>query len=175
MADAIELEAGPPAVDQEGNLTIWWVPTIADPLAPKLTEIGGTGAGRITYSFTEDGYNLTVPQERKDDNRLTSPQRRQALGRTTPTLDDLKYVDSTDTKSAAALLAPTGTNTSKSGYLVERRGTSQKSLAAVGDKVRVIQVTVGVQAPGPTTGEGKFTLTQGVAVEAIYGPVSVVA
>lgn len=173
MADAVEVVGGPPAVDQRGNLTIWWVPTIVDVSAPKLTEIGaGT---RLTYSFIAGGWALTLPQEKLDDERLTSPQRKQALGKVSPELADLGYVDSTDVKSAAVVLAPTAPATSKSGYFIERRNVPQTSLAIVGDKVRVIACTVGAQAPGPTDGAGKFTLTQPVAIESVTGPVAVVA
>lgn len=170
MADAVEVVGGPPAVDQSGNLTVWWVPTIADVNAPKLTEVGaGT---RITYSFTPGGWALTMPQEKLDDDRLTSPQRKQALGKISPELADLAYVDSTDPKSAAAVLAPTAPAISKAGYFVERRNVPQTTLATLGDKVRVIKGTVGAQAPGPTDGTGKFTLTQPVAVESVTGPVA---
>ena len=173
MADAVEVVGGPPAVDQSGNLTVWWVPAIADVNAPKLTEVAaGT---RITYSFLSDGWNVQMPQEKLDDARLTSPQKRQSLGMVSPALDDLKYSDSTDTGSAAVVLAPASGETSKSGYFVERRNVAQTELGAVGDMVRVIDCAVGVQVPGPTQGAGKFTLQQAVAVNKIVGPVALVA
>lgn len=171
MADVAELFGGPPAVDQSGHLTVWAVKTITDIGAPKLTEIGGTGATRITYSFTTSGWALSGTQERLTDERLTSPTTKESLGRSTPTLGDLAYVDSTDPKSAAVVLADGGT-----WYFVERRNVAQTELAKVGDKVRVLRVTLGPQMPGPTDGTGKFTLTQAAAIDAITPmPVAVVA
>lgn len=173
MADAVEVQNGPPAVDQTGNLTIWWVPTILDVTKPKLTEI--SAGTRITYSFLPDGWNVTMPQEKLDDDRLTVPQKRQSLGKVTPTLDTLKYVDSTDPKSAAVVLAPAAGAVSKAGYFVERRGVPQTTLGAVADMVRVIDCSVGTQGTGPTQGDGKFSLTQEAVVNSITGPVAVVA
>lgn len=170
MADVAEAFGGPPAVDQTGNLTIWWVPTIANPNAPTLVELGHASAFRLTYSFTPNGWALTIPQEKLEDDRLSSPQKRQSLGKTTPALADLSYVDSTAAGSAAVVLAAGGP-----GHFVERRNVPQETLAAAAQKVRVIKCTLGKQVPGPTDGTGKFTLTQAVAVESVSDLVSVVA
>jgi hypothetical protein len=171
MPDVAELFGGPPAVDQSGNLTIWAVKAIADPSAPKLTELSAAGATRITYSFTTSGWTLGGTQERLTDERLTSPTTKESLGRTTPTLGDLAYVDSEAAGSAAVVLADGG-----DWYFVERRGVAQTVVATVGQKVRVIHVTLGPQIAGPTDGTGKFTLTQAAAIESVSAkPVALVA
>ncbi|MCU1441137.1 MAG: hypothetical protein JWP85_2134 [Rhodoglobus sp.] len=170
MADVAESFGGPPAVDQSGNLTIWWVPTIVNPNAPTVAEIGHATAFRLTYSFTPGGWALTIPQEKLPDLRLTSPQDRQSLGKTTPSLADLGYVDSVAAGSAAVVLASGG-----AGHFVERRNLSQDTLIAAAQKVRVIKCTLGVQVPGPTDGSGKFTLLQAAAVESVSALVAVAA
>jgi len=163
MADAPELFGGPPAVDQSGNLTIWWVPGgVADKTKPKLTELAT--ATRLTYSFTSDGWSFDATTEKLKDDRLTSPQSRESLGRTTPTFSDLKYVDSKDPKSAAVILKAGGR-----GDFIERRNIAQTALGTIGDPVRVLSVNLGDQLPGPTAGDGKFNLKQSVAVEGIIG------
>ena len=54
----------PPAMDIDGNLVIWWVPTIADLAAVKAaTEIGGAGSFRLTHSFTPGGFNFGGSQQ----------------------------------------------------------------------------------------------------------------
>lgn len=164
MADAVETAGGPPAVDQSGNLTIWYVPTIANPATGvTLAEIGAATAFRLTYSFTPDGWQLTMPQEKLEDERLTNPQRKQALGKVNPELADLKYVDSEAAGSAAVVL-----NGKTGGYFVERRNVAQTVLATAAQKVRIVQVGLGVQSPGPTDGTGKFTLTQAAAVQNVW-------
>lgn len=169
MADVAETSPVS-AVDQSGNTTIWWVPTIADTAAPKVSEIGAANAFRVTYSFTPDGWGLTGSQEKKADDRLTLDQTLEALGKSTASLT-LKYVDSTAANSAAVLLAE-GTL----GYFVERRGVSNATLVAAGQKVRVIKVALGKQIPGPVDGTGKFTIMQETAITGVVGnPVAVAA
>ena len=171
MADVAEGLVPPPAVDQSGNLTIWWVPTIADVSAPKAaTEIGAVGSQRITYNFTPSGWALAGSQEKNPDDRLTLKQSLESLGKSATTLV-LDYVDSTDTKSAAAILTE-----GLSGYFVERRGIPNSALAAAAQKVRVIPVTLGKQLPGSVDGTGKFSIHQEVAVTGVVGaPVALAA
>lgn len=165
MPDVIE--KAPPAVDQTGNLTIWWVPTIADTLAPKVTEL--TAGKRITYSFNPDGWNLTGDQTVDKDERLSLPQDLESLGKSTASLT-LGYKDSTDAKSAAVILKQ-----GLSGFFVERRNVPNKTPEAAAQLVRVISCTLGKQIPGPVNGSGKFTYTQKTALNDVVGdPVALV-
>lgn len=160
MADAVDTV--PPAVDQSGNLTIWWVPTIADVAAVKAaTELGGAGAFRVTYSFTTDGWTPTGDQEILTDDRLTLPQGLQSLGKKTRGLT-LKYVASSAAGSAAVVLTE-----GLSGYFVERPEVPNATLAAAAQKGFVYKVTLGEQIPGPRDGAGKFTYTQVAAVTGV--------
>lgn len=168
MADVAET-SGPPAVDQSGNLTIWWVATIANVAAPTSLEIGAATAFRVTHSFTPDGWALTGTQTKDKDNRLTLKQALESLGTSEASLT-LKYVDSTAAGSAAVVLVE-GT----SGYFVERRNLAQTTLVAAAQKVRVIPVTLGKQIPGPIDGTGKFTYTQEVAITGVVGATVAVA
>ena len=168
MVDVIEVP--PPAVDASGNLTIFWVPTIADILAPKAaTEVKAAGSKRLTYSFLPGGWNTTGEQTINTDERLTLPVDLTSLGKTSQDLT-LQYVDSTDAGSAAVVLVP-GT----SGYFVERRNLPNQTDAAAGQKVRVFKVTLGAQIFDPI-GDGKFTISQKVAISNVVGqPVALAA
>ncbi|WP_223690110.1 phage tail tube protein [Leifsonia poae] len=170
MADVAESIVPPPAADQTDNLTIWWVPSIADVLAPKVTEIGGTGAFRVTYSFTNDGWSIAGSQTKTKDERLTLKQPLESLGATDVALNTLKYVESSQAGSANVVLLE-GT----AGFFVERRGIPNKTLAAAAQKVRVIPAILGAQLPGPTDGTGKFTIVQETALTGLLGlPVALV-
>jgi hypothetical protein len=171
MADSAEIANGPSAVDQSGNLTIWAIPgnTISQS-APSVALIGGATCFRITYSLTPSGWALTAPQEVTNDPRLTSTQDRQGLGKITPALAPLAYVDSSAAGSAAVVLAAGG-----QFQFIERRNTPQTTLAVAAQKVRVINVNLGAQAPGPTDGTGKFTYTQPAAIESLGSIVALVA
>lgn len=169
MADVAEATTVPPAADQSGNLTVWFVKTISDVTAPKAaTEIGAATSFRVTYSFTNDGWSFAADQDKTKDERLTLPQPLEALGNKNVSLNTLKYVDSTAAGSAAVVLKPVAPATSLSGYFVERRSVPNSTLAAAAQMVRVIPVTLGAQLPGPTDGTGKFTLLQ---VAALTGPI----
>jgi hypothetical protein len=161
MADLAEDFTGPPAVDQNGSLTVWWVPTVADVDAPTAIEIGDTTAFRVTYSFTTGGWALTGTQEKIPDDRLTSPQSFESLGKSMASLV-LGYVDSTAAGSAAVVLVERA-----AGFFVERRNMAQSELVSAGDMVRVIPVTLGKQIPGPIDGTGKFTYTQECAITGV--------
>jgi len=168
MADVAEGLTPPSALHQKGNTTIWWVPTIADISAPTAAEIGASGAFRLTYSFTTDGWTLTGAQGTVDDDRLTIPQPLEALDVNKVSLA-LKYVDSDEASSAAVVL-----EAGSEGNFVERRNVPNSTLIAASQKVRVIPCTLGVQNPGPLDGTGKFTIVQAVAISGVVGaPVAV--
>ena len=171
MADVAENFNGPSAVDQKGNLTIWAIPgrTVSQ-TAPSVALIGGATAFRITYSFNTGGWVLSAPQEKLTYERLTAPQSRQSLGRVAPELGDLNYVDSVAAGSAAVVLAPGG-----EWQFIERRNVPQTTLAVAAQKVRVINVSLGAQVPGPVDGTGQFSLTQAVAVESLGDLVALAA
>lgn len=166
MADVIEI--GPPAVDQSDNLTLYWVPTIADPAKPKLAEI--KAGKRITYSFVPGGYDLNGDQEVTKDERLTLGQSYESLGKSSASLV-LKYVDSEDPDSACVLLVE-----GSEGFIVERRGLPNRTEELAKQKIRPIKVKLGKQIPGPIDGTGKFSYTQKTSVMGNVGlPVEIVA
>ena len=157
----------PPAMDIDGNLVIWWVPTIADLAAVKAaTEIGGAGSFRLTHSFTPGGFNFGGSQAKNPDERLALLEILETLGKITRSLS-LEYVDSEDVKSAAVVLKPVAPAENKSGYFVVRPMVSNKILATAAQKGYVIPVTVGKQLR-PVTGTGKFLVMQETV---ITGPV----
>ncbi|OJX72830.1 hypothetical protein [Leifsonia sp. 71-9] len=167
MADVAEGLIPPSALDQKGNTTIWWVPTIADPTAPKVTEVGaGT---RVTYSFTPAGFNFGGAQGTTKDERLGLIQALESLDTNEVTLD-LEYVESTDAKSANVVLAPTPPATTIAGNFVIRTSTPNATLAAAAQKVRVVQVVLGAQNLGTVNNAGKFLIKQKAAIAAVVGP-----
>lgn len=166
MADVAEI-APPPAVDQLGNLTIWWVPTIADTAAVKVaTELGAATSFRVTYSFISGGFPVTSSQESTPDERLSLLEVLESLGKITTTFGDgLEYVDSSTANSAAVVLKPVAPATSKSGYFVVRPNIAQGTLAVVAQKGTVYPVTLGQQRRGDIAdATGKFRFKQKVVL-----------
>ena len=164
MADAADTV--PSALDQAGNLVIWWVETIADKAAPKsATELGAATSYRITHSFTPDGFPLDSTQEKQTDDRLALIDTLESLGKVQTNFGDgLTYVDSSAVGSAAVVLKPTAPATSKSGFFVVRSNVPNSTLAAASQKVTTYPVTLGPQRRGPVNGTGKFTWKQQVVL-----------
>lgn len=169
MADVADVVR--PAIDQSGNLTIWWVDTIADTSAVKAaTELGAATSFRLTYDFTTDGFPFDSTHESNPDERLTLVEVLESLGKLTYTFGDgITYVDTPGVAgSATVVLKPTAPAISKSGYFVCRTNTPYATLAAASQKGVVIPVTLGKQRQGPLNGTGKFTRKQKVVIS---GPV----
>ena len=164
MADAADTV--PSALDQAGNLVIWWVETITDKAAPKAaTELGAATSYRITHSFTPDGFPLDSTQEKQTDDRLALIDTLESLGKVQTNFGDgLTYVDSSAVGSAAVVLKPTAPATSKSGFFVVRSNVPNSTLAAASQKVTTYPVTLGPQRRGPVNGTGKFTWKQQVVL-----------
>lgn len=168
MADVAEV-APPPAVDQAGNLTIWWVGgTITDTSAVKAaTELGAATSFRVTYSFIQGGFPVDSTQEKTTDERLSLLNILESLGRITTTFGDgIEYVDSSTAGSAAVALKPVPPAESKSGYFVVRPGIPQATLAAASQVGTVYPVTLGKPRRGPVDGTGKFRWKQQVVLTA---------
>jgi len=164
MADVADTV--PPAIDQKGNTVIWWVPTLADPKAPKAaTELGAATAFRITHSFTPAGWTLAGAQTTTLDERLALMTPLESLDTLTQTFGSgVVYVASTAAGSAAVVLKLDANASSKSGYFVERRAISNGVVAAAAQVGRSVPVNLGPQIPGPIDGTGKFTITQQAAL-----------
>lgn len=135
----------PPGVTAEGSVSVLWVPVIADPAAPKPTELTATGALNISCYLTKDGFGVTSEQETSTDERFCSKQVFETLGKIKETFDDLVYVyDSQNpaslTHKAYVTLAP-----GSKGYLVIRWCKDNETAIAVGDVVDVYPVAMGTQ------------------------------
>lgn len=135
----------PPGVTAEGFVSVFFVPAIANPDQPKLTEINATGSLNISCYLAKDGFGVTPEQETATDERFCSKQVFESLGKIKETFDDLVYVyDSQNptslTNKAYTVLAP-GT----SGFFVVRWCKDNEIAWAVGDKVDVYPVQVGAQ------------------------------
>lgn len=135
----------PPAIDGSGTLSIWWVPVLANPATPKLTELSATGSLPLACLLTRDGFGVTATQEKSVDDRICSKQTFQKLGKVTQEFTALKYPydvqnPTSETNKAYATLVP-GT----SGYIVVRWTIDNDVAATVGNKVDVHFVTLGKQ------------------------------
>jgi len=144
----------PSSWQSDGNWTITYVPTGSNPLSVAI--LNGATAKDVTYSFTPDGFNYGVTQATIEDKRLTLTQDLSRPGKTTETLE-LKYVDSADATSAAALFTP-----GLAGFFVVRRQVANGTAYSIGQTPDVISFVLGVQRPEAPTENGLDLLSQTV-------------
>lgn len=136
--------AVPIGITSEGNVLVQFVPAIAAPGVPKLTEISAAGAVPLHCALTKDGLALGGDQQAGTDDRLCSRQTFEIPGSYTDTLD-ITYVYNPQATLPADNLAYTTLQQGVAGFVVVRWGKPWETALAVGDKVDVYPVTAGVQ------------------------------
>lgn len=154
----------PEGVDAQGNESVIFVPDLADPTAPTVTEL--TGATAINLSCALRGFEPTAAQASVQDIRLCSREVYESPGRVTPTINDITYVyDPQAAGQADATNAHYDTLVQGiTGYLVDRRGLDARTVDILADQiVDVYPVTLGQQRRvpvDPSAEGGKFEVIQ---------------
>lgn len=152
----------PPGVDAEGSVLVKFVPTIADPAAPTVSETNATGAVDMSCSLTQDGFQPGADTATGTDTRLCTKQVYETKGATTWSIDNLTYIwdpqnpEGDSNKVYAALPEDT------KGFLVVRWGKDVEDFPelAADDVVDVFQVTMGPQVPQPPEANSKLKVQQ---------------
>ncbi len=135
----------PQSIPSDGTVALKWVPTTADPSAPKLTEIEAATALSLEC-YLKENFNPDGSSEDVEDRRMCSKQVFQRGGMITRTSDDLVAImdpqnQVSDANKAYAALAPGAT-----GFLVARWGIDlegDEAEWAVGQIVDVFPVEIG--------------------------------
>lgn len=154
----------PEGVDAQGNESVIFVPTLANPEAPTVAEL--TGATAINLSCALRGFEPGADQASVPDIRLCSREQYESPGRVTPTIGDITYVY--DPQAAGAddpeNIHYDTLKQGVSGYLVDRRGLDARTVAVLAAQiVDVYPVTLGAQRRvpvDPSAEGGKFEIVQ---------------
>jgi hypothetical protein len=151
-------------VSTQGNETVIFVPSLAAPSAPKLTEVGAGVSTALNLGYALRGFSPSSDQGTSDDIRLASTQTFENPGRVKKSLDDITYVY--DPQAPVATASNKHYDTLKSGvkgFLIDRRGLDATTPLAVGQKVDVYPVQFGAQRRvpvDPSAEGGKFEIVQ---------------
>lgn len=140
----------------EENVTLWWVPTIADIAAPTVAEI--TAGTDITCEFAE--FTPGVTQNNIDTSGYCSRVDSEVVGTVGYSLSIDFYRDDTD--DTAWELFSWGLE----GHLVWREGVAYDPDATAADKVSVWQAQSGEKQIAATAKNTRRTFTVGFAVQA---------
>ena len=152
------LDPVPASQASTGNWKVIYVPS-GNALSVAVL-IAGTSKP-LTYGFTPDGFNWGITEASVPDPRLTLSVTLSQPGASTDTLE-VKYVDSTDATSAAAILIQGAT-----GTLNVRRGVGNATIPTVGQIADTITFVAGRQRPDAPTANGLDTISQTLYITAV--------
>ncbi|QTF70612.1 hypothetical protein [Arthrobacter woluwensis] len=152
----------------DGNSLTLFVPTLADPTKPKLTELSAGTAVDLSCYLTGDGFTPSLDEQTIEDTRMCSTQDYEVPGRSKNGLT-VKYIDNSNSPNATTMNKAVDTLLKgTTGFLVTRFGKPYTTALAVGDKVTVRPITAMTQNELPPEANSVFKVEQKLA---ITGPV----
>lgn len=153
----------PASVTSDGMVKAAWVPTLADPENPALSEVTALSVEDLSCYLTDSGWTPGTNEETVNDPRLCSRQVFARAGRFTDTLQ-LTYVYNplVPADDVARLTLAHLTE----GYIVVRWGDNYDDPFQAGDIVDVYPVQCGVQMKQPPTANTPLTIQQTMHITA---------
>lgn len=166
------LETVPDGLLSGGNALVLFVPAIADPSAPTVTELTAAGVVPLTYAAAADGYKHAVTTDDITRDRFTLKQALTEEGTATHTITyTAVYTNDPANDDARTALAP-GTT----GFIVERMALANETGIAAAQVVDVVPIKAGIQAKDAPVKNQELTYTQKLLVTGIVqSDVSIVA
>lgn len=147
-----------PSTPADGNFKVVWVPTIADPAAPTVTELTAASAVDVSCYLTSTGWTPGLDEAVAADPRLCDTQTYEQPGRHSRNLQ-ITYIDNpngTLDNDAYDTLVP-GT----AGFFVTRSGKAwDAAFSATTDKVNVWPVKMGQYSELPPEENSPLRVTQ---------------
>lgn len=153
----------PVAITSDGNFKAVWVPTIADPANPTVTECTSVSCVDLTCYLTGDGWTPSVDKQVVTDDRLCSRETFEDIGRRTNKLT-VKYIFRAQDPDAADNLAYKTLKDGTAGYVVTRWGLAYEGDLAAGDWANVIPVRCNLQEEMPPVANAKLMITQDLMI-----------
>lgn len=143
----------------------WKVGCVLD-ITAKAESVAVLKAGKnLTYSFTPGGFGYVVTETEVKDPRFTLSSDLSKPGKSSEALD-LKYVDSTDPDSAAAIL----TRGTMGQFVVRKNLDNEVDWAEKQIADWIITFQVGIQKPDIPTESGIDTISQKAYIIAVTRP-----
>lgn len=139
-----------PSTAIDGNYSVWFLPTVADIDAIKISEANGATAIPLACYLTGDGLNITVDEQKITDERLCSKQTFERAGRVQYGVE-ITYIDNTNSVELEAEYNKAAETFVKgvTGVIVTRRNLPHDKAAATGEKYNAYPVEAGVQQEVP--------------------------
>lgn len=138
------LEDVQPGVAADGNGLVLWVPAIAVPSAPTVTELTAAGVEKLTYGLTPDGFTHDTSVATIPTGRYMLAQMLELDGTVTDTVE-VKYVWAGTEEDGVRNVLTTGTK----GFIVKRVAVPNATAIAADQLVTVIPVQCSIQRDVP--------------------------
>lgn len=147
----------------DGAVLTLWVPALADPTKPKLSELTGTAALMLSCYWQKDKdltFEADTATEEDNPACLRDTVRRQ--GRTTWTAEAIEARYDPQNPESIANKAYMTLGEDLSGFIVQRIGKYVEDfpVIAAGDIINVFATTLGKQVPLRQEENGKATFRQ---------------
>lgn len=153
----------PAAITSDGNVKVFYTPTIADPLNPTVAECTSDSGFDVTCYLTDDGWSPSTDENVVTDARLCSRQVFEDIGTYTDHLQ-IKYIYRQQEPTAVDNKAFTVFKRGTTGFLVVRWGTAFEDDIAAADVVDVVPFTCDVQQKQPSAANEKLKIMQDLRV-----------
>jgi hypothetical protein len=150
-----------PSTPADGNVKVVWVPTIANPDVPKVTELTGASAKDVSCYLTSGGWTPGLDEAVIADNRLCDTQTYEQPGRHSRSLSIMYITNPNGTldDEAYETFVP-GT----AGYFVTRSGKAWDTALATADTINITPAKVGQRFEMPPEENTPLRVTQKVFV-----------
>ncbi len=164
----------PASIQGAGTVKVSFLPALANPASPLLTELNGTDAVDLSFFFRADAFTIALAQDKVDDTRLGDATKREALGLPAYTIDNLTYIYNpqaapTTPDNKAYTTLKEGVN----GFFALRYGSkallSSADWAATQKVGSVYQVSFGAQLKLVPTGDNAIHQIQQNVTIALVG------
>lgn len=150
----------PPSIPVDGNLLVLWVPAIADPAAPTVTELTGTSVKDLTCYLNDSKAGVSKEQGTIADRRMCMTTALQVPGQGSATADDVTYIYDPQAEAADPMnVAFDALPEQSSGHYFVRRGLPYETAVAAGQHAEVQTIRNGVRwdSSNPTEDFSKMT------------------
>lgn len=147
----------PASVTFDGTDLVLWVPTLADPAYPTLTELNAGTVVDMTCYFSDTGWAPVLTEAVVTDNRLCS---RTDFGRPGRKAYSMPLMYVFNPESAADDEARLALTYLATGYFVERPAVDFDTAIAAWDFVDVYPVVLGEQHPAGRTANSPWLMQQ---------------
>lgn len=141
----------------DGMYKVAWVPTLADPASPTITEL--TAGVDLECRITPTGLTREASTERKDTSKLCSTFSTQSAGRRSFNLQVVVVREEDDTTGVEAALVYKA-----NGYLVIRDNVAASTDWTAADEVEVYPVQVDQPSKSAPAANEDQTITVGFAL-----------